>query len=92
MKLGKTSGLLKIIVIIGAVYLAANLVALQLQLSEAEESAEALERRIALQHQENERMKAELGEELGDDYVIDAARDELELVMPGERVFIDVSH
>lgn len=89
----KKAGLLTKIVILGLlVYLATVLLSLNGQIAAAESERDAMKKQVAAQTQRN----ADLAEDVenADDpqKQEDLARDKLELVVPGEKVFIDVTN
>lgn len=89
----KKAGILTKIVVLGLlVYLATVLLSLNGQIAAAEAERDAVENQVAAQTQRN----ADLSEDLAhaDDPAKqeDIAREKLDLVVPGEKVFIDVTN
>lgn len=89
----KKAGILTKIVVLGLlVYLVTVLLSLNGQIAAAEAERDAVKRQVAAQTQRN----ADLAEDVAhaDDPAKqeDIAREKLELVVPGEKVFIDVTN
>ncbi len=89
----KKAGILTKIVVLGLlVYLATVLLSLNGQIAAAEAERDAVQSQVAAQTQRN----ADLSEDLAhaDDPAKqeDIAREKLDLVVPGEKVFIDVTN
>lgn len=87
MKLKKTGLLTKIVVLALLVGLTVTLLGLREQIAEAEEQKKELEGRISAQTQVNADLQDAVDHSDDLDRQMDIARDELGLVLPGEKVF-----
>ena len=92
MKKRKKVGLLtKIVVAVLSVYIAFNLVSLQIQISGKRQENTALQTEIDHWKNSNDKLRAIVDGDSNGDYIADAARNYLDYVTPGERVFVDIS-
>lgn len=81
------------IVITGlAVYAAVNLLQLQVDINAAKQEAEELRIEVDRQKRENAKLEESANIELDEYLIAQAARSELGLVFPGERIFVDISN
>ncbi len=84
----------KAVLVIAAVVLSvAGIVSLtksQISISEKEKALNSLNAQIAQQKNENENLEKKINGSL-DDYIEDYARDKLDMVKPGERVYINTA-
>lgn len=87
MKLKKTGLLTKLVVLALLVGLTVTLLELRDQIAEAEERKAELESRISVQTQVNADLQDAVDHSDDPDRQMDIARDELGLVIPGEKVF-----
>lgn len=76
-----------VVCIIGFITLSTMVVQKQLELSEARQRLDDLSQRLALQRLSNIELSAMLSDD-GSEYIEYKARDELDMVLPGERVYI----
>lgn len=89
----KKAGFLTKIVILGLlVYLATVLLSLNGQIAAAEAERTSMERMVTAQQQRNSDLESDLAQADDPQKQEDIARDKLELVVPGEKVFIDVTN
>ncbi len=92
MKRKKRVGLAtKIFVAAFSVYAAFTLVSLQIRIGSKEEEQKLLEAQVEEQSLRNAEIEALLNSEENDEYIARIARDKLGYVLPGERVFVDIS-
>ena len=82
----------KIIVGFLAVYAVVNLVRLQLDINDAKEEHDNLSLQVEQQKRQNEMLKESADKEADNEQIAEAARSQLGLVSPGERVFVDISN
>ncbi|MGI6578115.1 MAG: FtsB family cell division protein [Eubacteriales bacterium] len=92
MKRRKKRLLPKIVIAGLAVYFAINLLHLQMDINEAQREVEDLRVKVERQKRENARLKEISEVSLDEELIAQAARSELGLVSPGERIFVDISN
>ncbi len=92
MKLGRSSLITKLIILVLAVYATVTLVTLQSQIMDKREQAESLQAQIASCEQENQRLSDAIEVANTADGVQQIARSKLGLVTEGEIVFYDVGN
>lgn len=89
----KKAGILtKLVILALLVYLATVLLSLNGQIAAAEAERAAGERLVSAQSQRNADLEEDLAHADDPQKQEDIARDKLELVVPGEKVFIDVTN
>lgn len=89
----KKAGFLTKIVVIGLlVYLALTLLSLNGQIASAKAEQVAMQRQVAAQRQRNADLAADVQNADDPKMQENLARDKLELVVPNEKVFIDVTN
>ena len=69
----------------------AHLLGLQRKIEGAETEKQALAAQVEAQRRENESLKAALSKAGDEEYLQQLAREQLDMVAPGEKVFYDVS-
>lgn len=87
----KSPVIVKILLLIFAVYAAYTLVSLQLQIREKSEDLKGLTQQVQARKVDNAELHEAIEEGVSDDYIAQVARDRLGYVTPGERVFVDTS-
>lgn len=92
MKQRRGSLIIKLALLCLVAYVAMNLVNLQLSINQAEEDLQILQEQIEHQKRENAMLEEATKVDMDESFVAGIARSELGLVMPGERVFIDISN
>lgn len=92
MKRRKRRLLPKIVLAGLAVYAAINLLNLQMDINEARQELEDLRVKVERQKRENAKLKEISEVSLDEELIAQAARSELGLVFPGERLFVDISN
>jgi len=89
----KKAGLLtKVVILALLVYLVTVLLSLNGQLAAAEAERDAMENQVAAQTQRNADLAEDVAHAEDPKKQEDIARDKLDLVAPGEKVFIDVTN
>lgn len=89
----KKAGFLTKIVVVGLlVYLALTLLGLNGQIASAKAEQVAMQRQVAAQRQRNADLAADVQNADDPKMQENLARDKLELVVPNEKVFIDVTN
>ena len=92
LKARKASILTKVIVLVLIVYSAVTLVSMSAKIKAAEEKQAEIQEEIDALAQENEGIEYLLENSDDPKTIEDIARDELGLVMPGEKIFYGVSY
>ena len=92
MKKKRVSLPVKVAVIGFALYAAVTLLSLQVQIRDQQALNEAVSRQMAQQQEKNDKLKEDLESDLDQQVLMDMAREKLGLVLPGERVFMGVTH
>lgn len=92
MKLGRSSLLVKLIILVLAVYATVTLVTLQSQIQDKRAEAASLQAQIVASGQENQRLREAIEVANTKNGVEDIARSKLGLVTEGELVFYDVGN
>jgi cell division protein FtsL len=92
MKLGRSSLITKLIILVLAVYAAVTLVTLQSQISDKRAEAASLQTQIAAAEQENQRLSDAIEAANTAEGVRSIARSKLGFVTEGELVFYDVGN
>ncbi len=87
----KPIGILKILFIIFAVHASFSLISLQLEISDRKQQIEEISSTIAEQKIENDELTELIEGSMQDENMAKIAREKLDYVMPGERVFVDTS-
>lgn len=89
----KKAGFLTKVVILGLlVYFALTLLGLNSQIASARAEQSAVQKQVAAQRQRNADLAADVQNADDPKMQENLARDKLELVVPGEKVFIDVTN
>ena len=81
----------KIFIAVFAIYAAFTLVSLQVQINAKNQQQEKLKVQLESQKLANAQLEAMINGGNNKEYVADIARDMLDYVVPGEKVFVDVS-
>ena len=92
MKLKRAGIITKIIVLALIVYAGISLVTLRAQVTEIRAEKADLEAQVAEMTQTNAELQYELAHSEDADTIEDIARNKLGLVMPGEKIFYDISN
>ncbi len=82
---------IKIILVVLALYIVGTYVSLQTQLQKARALNAELKQQQALEQQKTQQLRDEVASELDYEYIIQVAREKLGYVLPGERVYIDAN-
>lgn len=89
----KRSGLLpKLLVLLLLLLVGAHLLKLQGRIDAAQAEKQALSAQVETQQRENDSLQAALGKADDEEYLQELAREQLDMVSPGEKVFYDVSN
>ena len=89
----KRGGLLpKLLVLVLLLLVGAHLLDLQKRIDAAQTEKLALSTQVEAQQRENNSLEAALGKADDEEYLQELAREQLDMVSPGERVFYDVSN
>jgi len=92
MKRRKMGIIPKIIVGCLAIYAVVNLLRLQMDINDLKEKRDELIPLVEKQKRENAMLDERVNSELDEETIAEAARTELGLVAPGERIFVDISN
>lgn len=92
MKLKRSSIFMKIVILAMIVYASISLVNARNRIAEAEESRSALQMLVSAAQQENAELEYDIAHAGDPDTIASIARAKLGLVMPGEKIFYDVSN
>lgn len=84
--------LTKVAVVVFSVYVAVTLISLQIQINERKREGTALEQQLEITKARNAALTAAIDSELTDEMIMAQAREKLDLVKPGEKVFVDTSN
>lgn len=87
----RVSFFVRLIVAILAVSGAVTLVNLQIQISEKKEQQELLQAQLDSQKLKNAELESIVSGENSEEYIAEIAREKLDYVKPGEKVFVDIS-
>ncbi len=91
MKLKRASLITKIIIIAAVVYAGLNLLSLKVQVSEAQEKRDSLKAQAEDVLQTNTELGYAIEHSSDPEIIEDIARGKLGLVLPGEKIFYDIS-
>lgn len=91
LKFKKAGIFTKIVIIALAVYAVASLVTVRARIAEAEQLKEELSGQVAAMAQSNEELSYQIEHGADDETIAEIARDKLGLVLPGEKIFYDIS-
>lgn len=87
----RKSILLRLAVCAFIVYIAATLISLQMQINKTQNVLSSLNNQCKAQQSQNDELMRLLSTGNKNEYIERVARDKLNYVKPGERVFVDVS-
>jgi len=88
----RTGFLTKIAIVVFSVYVAVTLINLQVQINERRREETVLRHQLEVTRARNTALTAVIDSELTDEMIKSQAREKLDLVEPGERVFVDTSN
>lgn len=89
----KRGGLLpKLLVLLLLLLVGAHLLKLQGRIDAAQVEKQALSAQVETRRRENDSLQAALGKADDEEYLQELAREQLDMVSPGEKVFYDVSN
>ena len=89
----KRGGLLpKLLVLVLLLLVGAHLLDLQKRIDAAQTEKLALSAQVEAQQRENNSLEAALGKADDEEYLQELAREQLDMVSPGEKVFYDISN
>ena len=89
----KRGGLLpKLLVLVLLLLVGAHLLDLQKRIDAAQTEKLALSTQVEAQQRENNLLEAALGKADDEEYLQELAREQLDMVSPGEKVFYDISN
>lgn len=91
MKLIQASLISKIVIIAVVVYAGLNLLSLKVQVSEAQEKRDSLKTQVEDVMQTNTELGYAIDHSFDPETIEDIARSKLGLVLPGEKIFYDIS-
>lgn len=92
MKLKRAGIITKIVIFALIVYASVTLINLRAQIDAARSDQEALKAQVAEKESSNAELKYEIEHSDDNDTIADVARDNLNLVAPGEKVFYDTGN
>lgn len=87
----KMPGFVKILFFTFSIYFVITAISLAGEISVYDNDIKQLEDQIVRQQSTNDEMKTQIEEGLTDDYAADLAREKLDYVIEGERVYVDTS-
>lgn len=91
MKLKRASMFTKIVIVALALYAVISLVSVRARVDEAKQQREALQTQVTEMTQENAELQYQIDHGSDDQTIEEIARDKLGLVLPGEKIFYDIS-
>lgn len=91
MKFKKAGIFTKIVIIALAVYAVVSLVSVRSRIAEAQQLRQELGEQVAVMAQTNEELSYQIEHGADDKTIEEIARDKLGLVLPGEKIFYDIS-
>lgn len=83
--------IVRLCLVLFAIYVVYNLVVLQMQLNEKNRELQALEAEIYSQNLVNQQLEESVNADLTDEEIAEIAREKLGYSLPGERIFIDIT-
>lgn len=92
MRLKKAGFLTKLLILVMVIYAAYNIVTVQSNITEAQQSLTVLTQQVEDARQENARLGYEIEHKDDPETIEQIARAKLGLVRPGEKIFYDISH
>ena len=92
MKLKRAGIFTKIIILILIVYACVSIAGLNSQISQAEEEQQELQRQVDDAARTNAELEYQIEHSSDDETIEQVARDKLGLVMPGEKIFVDIGN
>lgn len=81
----------KIVIVALALYAVISLVSVRARVDEAKQQREALQTQVTEMTQENAEFQYQIDHGSDDQTIEEIARDKLGLVLPGEKIFYDIS-
>lgn len=90
MRKKKRGTLLKVLLLVFAIYSAVTLISLQIQIDAKNKELSVLKNQIKQQTQKNGQIQSQLESELTDEQIARIAREKLGYVFPDERIYINV--
>lgn len=84
--------LAKLLLITLLLLIGAHLLNLQKKIDDAQAQKQALSAQVETQQRENNTLEAALGKADDEEYLQELAREQLDMVSPGEKVFYDISN
>ncbi len=91
MKMKKASMFTKIVILALTLYAVVNLVSVRGRVSEAEALSEELQQQVTEMTQRNAELEYQIAHGGDEEKIEEIARNKLGLVLPGEKVFYDIS-
>lgn len=91
MKLKRASMFTKLVIAALAIYAVISLVSVRARVDEAEQQRQALQAQVTEMTQENAELQYQIDHGTDDQTIEEIARDKLGLVLPGEKIFYDIS-
>lgn len=92
MKLRRASIFTKIAVLALIVYACVSIAGLNAQMSQAEEQKQQLQQQVDDAARTNAELQYQIEHSTDDETIEEVARDKLGLVMPGEKIFVDIGN
>ena len=92
MKLRRASIFTKIAVLALIVYACVSIAGLNAQMSQAEEQKRQLQQQVDDAARTNAELQYQIEHSTDDETIEEVARDKLGLVMPGEKIFVDIGN
>ena len=83
--------IVRLCLVLFAIYVVYNLVVLQMQINEKNQELELLESQIYSQNLVNQQLEESVSAKLTDEEIAEIAREKLGYSLPGERIFIDIT-
>lgn len=81
----------KLVIAALAIYAVISLVSVRARVDEAEQQRQALQAQVTEMTQENAELQYQIDHGTDDQTIEEIARDKLGLVLPGEKIFYDIS-
>ena len=83
--------IVRLCLVMFAIYVVYNLVILQMQIIEKNKELQVLEEQIYSQNLVNQQLEESVSADLTDEEIAEIAREKLGYSLPGERIFIDIT-
>lgn len=91
MKIKKSSLMIRVVIVALVLYAGINLVTLKSQTESVKKESDQLQQQVDAATQKNEELQYAIDHSTDPEIIEDVARNDIGLVMPGEKIFYDVS-